>query len=715
MRLEEGSRQLSGDLRRFGAFEDRIDELINRQLREFRPAASQWLVLPWHDGFYLLSEGAEGQRRGREVLSAFLGPSMAALESLRGVTAPQSLPSGLVAAGIKHASRIRRVPGADAGAMLGRLEDMLASVLGRDPLRQAAPLTHVDLLRDLRLSLLQRDDPTARSLLDKIHLSGQMSAENLRFLRIEYLAAFDRWTEMRELPHIGALVRARRPRVITETLLRMIWWSELAAPGYDSRRAAFEERDVHAEFGMFIRSANIPFTAEGREVCFLAALADDDRTRQDAIVGAAADSAEADSLRQSAGLAGGTQVDAGSDSAEATRPDQMVDAFNEGRRREALALFVERGEPAYAEAAVDAVLDEQLLEYAYPILELLRAWVADGSVVVERRLRRDMDELARLVDDNCDGWLEWVQRSAREDRWADAAVVLRDSSGRWESLGSLPASQLGSVANALLSAATGMNEDQVRAALDILCHQAAELVERRGPNEFSHAVLLVLSDQENLSAAVRGAYSDLYSAWLHSAPNATEYREVADLTADIWARIGSPVAVDWLIGILDDTANAPSPDEAVRMALGAQLIADARHYYDRVSLRERAELEALAPSFGLPALPVIGDEDEADDWAKLDGKLIGLYSLLPRAASLLKARLTLLCSPRDVVGNVDEVSTPGLRSLAQRADFMIVDTWHAAHQATGAIDAVRSRDRQILPRQRGISGFLKALQESISA
>ena len=102
-------------------------------------------------------------------------------------------------------------------------------------------------------------------------------------------------------------------------------------------------------------------------------------------------------------------------------------------------------------------------------------------------------------------------------------------------------------------------------------------------------------------------------------------------------------------------------------------------------------------------------------WSELDGKLVGIYSLLPHAASHLEQRLRQLCSVGEVRGNQDLVATPGLRSLAKRSDYLIVDTWHAAHQATGAIDAVRPRERQILPTQRGTSGFLLALEGSLSS
>jgi hypothetical protein len=46
---------------------------------------------------------------------------------------------------------------------------------------------------------------------------------------------------------------------------------------------------------------------------------------------------------------------------------------------------------------------------------------------------------------------------------------------------------------------------------------------------------------------------------------------------------------------------------------------------------------------------------------------------------------------------------------------MVVDTWHAAHSATTAIDSARPKSRQILPQQRGVTGFLRAIQNSLES
>ena len=175
------------------------------------------------------------------------------------------------------------------------------------------------------------------------------------------------------------------------------------------------------------------------------------------------------------------------------------------------------------------------------------------------------------------------------------------------------------------------------------------------------------------------------------------------------------MAIPWAIGVLEILTDAPCPDMSARTQLAVQIVEGSRRLYGRLSLRERVELEALAGELGLDSQEVIAREAEREVWSELDSKLVGIYSLLPHAASNLEQRLRQLCSVGEVRGNQDLVATPALRSLAKRSDYLIVDTWHAAHQATGAIDAVRPREKQILPTQRGTTGFLRALEGSLNS
>ena len=75
---------LVGDYAVYGEHADRIEGLVETQTSSFVAERSNWMVLPWRPanaaaGFFLFSEDREGQRRGREVLNGFLGPSVARL------------------------------------------------------------------------------------------------------------------------------------------------------------------------------------------------------------------------------------------------------------------------------------------------------------------------------------------------------------------------------------------------------------------------------------------------------------------------------------------------------------------------------------------------------------------------------------------------------------------------------------------------------------
>jgi hypothetical protein len=717
MKVSDAVSALIGDVARFRDLTDRVEGLIESQVSRFRSGAEEWIILPWDNGFYLFSENSEGQRRGREVAHAFLGPSIAHLESVSDDHLASNLPPTWRATGLVRASFLRRVISSPDGMpeMLSRLEDLVASVGGHTtPTLEFKP-SHSDLLRDFRLALINFDDDSARVLLEQILFTGQVSTENARHLKIEYLAAFGRWAEMRAMPHVGALLRARRPKAISETLLRMVWWSELTGPEFGAPALAFRERAVLDTYGALLRSVRVPSTPEGRGVAFLAATAEGDEEWQREVLERAGNQDERIALEALAreSPAPPPPEPASGESSDQPSVDPIVELFRTGKFGDVVRAFVSSPDPVYAEIALEAILDSGDAEEGDVVAQLVRDLVAQGQIELSRRGRRDLEELEQALAGNCAGWLEWATRLGDGVRWTDAATTLRNGHEAWEPLTTIGAQTLADVCDALLEASGGPNADQLRTSLDILCSEAASLLTRGQPDDFCQVVLALLSEQENFSEMVRNAYLDLLAAWLAAGPTANEYDEVIDQTLTIWNRIASPNAVDWANRVLEAMVDAPSPDESKRTSAAIVMIEGVRRHASRLTLRQQVEVEGLAADFGLPTREVDAPQDELDVWAKLDGKSVGIYSLLTRAETYLRERLSRLCSVGEVKGNSDQVATQALRSLAERADYLVVDTWHAAHQATGAIDAVRPRESQILPRGRGHSGFLRALEDAL--
>jgi hypothetical protein len=711
--LLEAIPQLVGDLRRFDSLADRVEGLIESQVARYRPQTSDWLVIPWTSDFFLFSEDHEGQRRGREIVTAFLGPNVATLETVAEAELLETLPLLWKEVGLTRASRLRMVGSGMSRSeiMLSRLEDMASALSGRTRHVLEIKPTPSDLLRDFRLALLRHDDDAARHLFDEIRLNGTISAENLRYLRIEYLAAFERWAEMRRLPHLPALLQARRPRAVSETLLRMVRWTELVGAETLSVRAAFAANDVLGTFGALLRAVSVPTTSEGRLVGFLTALSDNDEDRQARILDAAAEAGEAELLQN---LASADVVEP-LQTTVTTETDPLVLAFEDGRFSEVIASFLAQPSVSFADLAVQAILESGDSGHASAVLQVVRRLVDDGEISLDRRARRDFEDLERLASDTCESWVEWTTRLAGDTNWPDANAVLRDSAATWQSLGELNSQQINDVCIALLGAAGGANDGQLRASLDVLCDTAARQLEQGSAIDFGRTVLMLLLEQDNFSEMVRASYLDLFEAWLNAGPPAAEYLDVLQQTATIWETLRSPNAVGWAIGVLESTADASCPDGAARTNFAIALIDDIRRqFYPKATIRERVEIEDIAAQLGLPSQSVESSAPERDLWSELDGKSVGIYSHLPRARILLESRLRRLCNVGEVEGNADEDDTRALRAMASRVDYLLVHTWKASHQATAAIDAVRPRERQIFPVQKGVTGFLRALESALS-
>jgi hypothetical protein len=124
----------------------------------------------------------------------------------------------------------------------------------------------------------------------------------------------------------------------------------------------------------------------------------------------------------------------------------------------------------------------------------------------------------------------------------------------------------------------------------------------------------------------------------------------------------------------------------------------------------RSRPTAATPVTLAPEQTPESSPDDTATWHTLRHKRIGLYSLLPHAGARLRERLLALCPEITVEHNRDTVSTASLRNLARNADYLIVDTWHAAHSATKAIDDVRPRSEQLFPASGGVMSLLVALQ-----
>jgi hypothetical protein len=234
---------------------------------------------------------------------------------------------------------------------------------------------------------------------------------------------------------------------------------------------------------------------------------------------------------------------------------------------------------------------------------------------------------------------------------------------------------------------------------------------------FVDAVLLVLASDENPSALVRAAFFDLLMDVLASGPSNDRYTDILTTAESLWSRVRSREATPWILDVLDGLASHPSPNEGARRALVSIVVASVYEFAPRLTKDERVLFEAIGRecdvAVALPASEPLRATKSADVWEALKGRLIGIYSLTQGMGARLGERLEALCGGVHVEQNTDTVATAALRALAVKADFLLVDTRHASHAATDAIDALRPRDRQLFPAGGGISSFIARLREEL--
>ncbi|EWC64097.1 tgtA5 cluster protein 3 [Actinokineospora spheciospongiae] len=697
-----------GDLDRFRVYRRQVQILLDEQLQQDEFDQTGWLIVPLHrvpDGFYLLSRSREGHRRGKEVLKAFFGAA-AEIDSASLAPGVQQTDLDLSTAGLQYLSTIKRVRG-DQDQFIRVIEDIVATVKGRDVSTRSLNPSYIHLLRDFRLGLRQNDAKAAERALEALELTGTMSAENIRFLVIQMLGNLGRWAELQALPYLGELLRTRRPRAINEVLLEMIWRSDLATTFSVGpiTPEAFDESNLVARYGSVVGAVDVPVSWAGRCVAAVAAVLQDDARRADRLLSAAEDDVERERLTQLMA----PLLD------DFTQPvTDMSTLFEQGQYHAVIAAFLEHVDASTADLAVQAVLDCEDTSRALAVFEAVRGLADTGGLVLGRRLKKDLDDLKRLADETCASWLDWCTRVAQPRRWPEAEYTLRSAHSGWSELKSLSPGQASAVAYALLDAWAGSNSDQVTASLDLLCQEAATPIANIA--EFRDVVLQILAEQGNLSLPVRNAYLELFGVILSSGPSAEQYEKSLEHALKLWDTISAPTAADWAIAIMDMMLEEPTPQPGMRLNAIHGLIGKLRNLSgQRLSHRQSVEIEALAEEVGLPARKIAAPVMSADVvWGRLNGTVIGLYSLLPHAARLLENRLLKLCRPAEVVGNADTVSTEALIALVDRADHLIVDVRHAAHAATVVIDSRRPKSKQILPQGRGVSSFIQAIERSLA-
>lgn len=709
MTIPEGFLLSDAELRDVGDLAERIATLQSRQRLAWADGGDRWAMLPKRDqsgDWCLLAADREAVRRGRETIRAFVGPAVGHVSpSTDVVLSDDGQELRLVT--------VRCV--ADREALASSVELMVNVRLDQPKPRLVAEPSLPLLIRDFFLSCEFGDRSRSDSLLVQIETLGLLASENLRFLKIEQLSKFGLWSELRDSPWFVEVSRARRPMRTTNSLLEALWRTTFDDLAVGANPAAalevFEEQDLGSTFASLLASTDDPTTPAGRRLLAVATRAHQDGMRLERLV-AGAPPGERDVLQQLGGLAEAGPSEAAK-TETAVRPSEF---FAAGEFVAAIEAAIESGVSQDLEFAVRSAYELNDPARCRQVVEALEG-VESAALPTTREFATIVSEVQRLAADDCSGWLNWFERLAGPERWTAASGVARELAARWGETELKNPADAARAANLLAVALDGANRVEVRRGLDALCALVSRIFDESAAEPLVDAVLLALASDENPSEATRAAYLDLLGLVLEEGPAGPRYRDLVSTAASLWTEAQSPEVAAWGVDITDALAVAPCPDHDVRRSFVNLVGQSAVGFAQRVPSDLKRLLSAIAIECGTVVSWPTGPStaEETDPWSRLDGKTVGLYSLVGNIGLRLEGRLKSLCEGVTVVSNADKVATDALRSMASSVDYLVVDTRHASHAATAGIDAVRPRSDQLFPQGGGVTSFIACIREALDS
>ncbi len=695
-----------------------VQETVDLQVKGWHFARGAWIILPGTMvGFssidwVLVTLDEEGLRRGREVLDAFLGHpnyQLTLLDSDMAIKIGQDEITNPTC----HSLTL------SVDEKFERSLLMLARTVSKTPKLELSERSVSDLLRDFRLSIAQLDRESASESLDLLERNSELSSQNLRFLRIDYLGSFNLWTDLFNLPWLMTITTLPLPRPTAELILQAIWNVFFVNAGaVEPGSAVVAYADLPQDFHLLFDSIDVPTSTDAQRLVALRAIEQKSVDRS-ARIRSKINRSYLGWIEE-VGQIAGASVQIGSPDTETgivvRDPGQIaLEHLEYGRLSDLVDLAAQfPSEFVVVDLAVRIVLDFHDRDAAKRLMELVPGIESMSS---ELRFQVRIVELAELAEDSCGSWSQWLIRVASDEIWPTASDVIRNAHLDWsiDEFKSVTRSQ--QCAQLLDNAQHGVNASAVERSLDLLCELGSEIGVYAASDQFIDALLMLLLEGIP-SSSVAKSFVDLVRDLLDTGATSDRYSDLLTVCIQAEELYTSRHLLESLIDLLDTLALFPCADEDLRI----QLAIKAGTSIERlvvIGTIDRNEVHLALPlldELGCPAEVVqqtrfVSEIPEVEDnWRKADGKKITIYTLFSGLGERFRDRVIQRCPTANVIVRSDHVASQQFADVIQASDFVLVDTKHAKHSATAQIDDLLQREVQILPVGKGVTSFLRALE-----
>lgn len=695
-----------------------VQEIVDLQVKGWQVARGSWIILPGTMvGFesidwVLVTLDEEGLRRGREVLDAFLGHPNYQLTLL---DSDATIKVGQVE--IPNSSRHSLTFSIDEKFEHNLL--LLALTVSNAPKLELSEKRVSDLLRDFRLSIAQLDRESARESLDLLERNSELSSQNLRFLRIDYLGSFNLWTDLFNLPWLMTITTLPLPRPTAEFILQAIWNEFFENAGaVEPGKAVVAYADLPQDFHLLLDSIDVPTSPDAQRLVALRAIEQKSVDRS-ARIRSKINPSYLGWIEEIGSIASASVqiefLDTETETLDRDPEQIALEHLGFGRLTDLVDMAAHfPNKFAVVDLAVRIVLDFRDRDAAKRLMELVPGI---ESISSELRFQARVVELAELAQDSCGSWSQWLIRVASDEIWPTASDVIRNAHLDWpiDEFESVTRSQ--QCAQLLDNAQHGVNAGAIERSLDLLCGLGSEIGVYAASDQFIDALLMLLLEGIP-SSSVAKSFVDLVRDLLDNGTTSDRYSDLLTVCIQAEELYTSRHLLESLIDLLDTLALFPCADENLRI----QLAIKAGTSIERlviIGTIDRSEVHLALPlldELRCPAEVVqqtrsVSEVFEAEDnWRKADGKKITIYTLFSGLGERFRDRVLQRCPGAIVIVRSDHVASQQFADVIRASDFVLVDTKHAKHSATAQIDDLLQRDFQILPVGKGVTSFLRALE-----
>lgn len=594
--------------------------------------------------------------------------------------------------------------------------------------------TTEELLRNFHTSLINGDEASSEQWLRELRDGGRLSAENLLFLQVERLAAFERWDDLLLHPQWSLLRQMRRPRQVTARMIEALWHVKLHPFLHRNDSAGvvpYVREHILPENGVLFRNRGRATSPQIVLAFMLAAVATatPERDRVQKLLVQLPESTPERSFAESV-------LSFMSDSLDKPQRGDLENTRKaiENNDYEGAWDLLQKLPPSIDSVRLMLVCAYEFdtLEAAEVVNSALQSIGEQSSVLLfknNRTILRNWEELKKRLNQfpPPTDWESWLERLDTKPDWTEAVATAGDGAASWPlDIYRGNQNRVIALAHKLFADRSDSARSTLRTALPLLV--GFFIPNGQGASEFRpiYANLLMLSVlTEDFSTEDFSFVQTLLEAILDSGATAKVYDDAVQTCVELWQTFGSIYMLDWALETLDILASRPTPTRHARDRFFEVVLSSFQKDHRRVTPDQWNILNWLSNDLGRgndfaairPTKSATGTPGPTyNDPRSLAGQTVAIYTLTQSAGERAKAIIQQMFSSVDVQLTNELVGSGPLKALSRRADWFIVVTRSAKHAATEFIKQHRPPDKTELlyPTGKGASSIVSTLLKALS-